>query len=306
MPDIKNSQKFSHPAMATMFEIIISAEDPQYARQAAQAAFAELDRLERELSRFIENSDISRINALKPGQRVSVGPDTFHCLEISERLYQETDGVFDVTIGTLVANWRATKPLLEPVPEPVQPFSGVRQLELSLSDHAAAIHGNAVIIDLGGVGKGYAVDQMANLLREWGLERALIHGGTSSALAQEPPCGQPGWPITLHHPKNEQTLLKLALKNQSLSGSGIRKGQHIINPKTGHPVSDRLAAWALAPTAAVSDALSTTFMIMPLAAIRRYCERHPTVAALVITAVPEIGSAESIVRLGDWGKLAIE
>ena len=99
-------KRFSHEAMATTFEILIVHEDDLYARQAAMAAFAEVDRLEEELSRFIENSDISRINELPAGESLPLGLDTFECLKISVRMYAETDGAFDITIGSLFQCWR--------------------------------------------------------------------------------------------------------------------------------------------------------------------------------------------------------
>lgn len=308
MPDFKNMHKFSQTAMATVFEVILIHENSLYARQAVQDVFSELELLEQDLSQFIENSDISRINRQPPGIRLRIGPDTYACLEMCKRLYDETDGLFDIAIGAMVEYWRSSKPTSQKAPEPERPFSALRHLELSLLKRTACMHGKRIHIDLGGIGKGYAVDQMSDLLQEWGFQHTLIHGGSSSVRAQEPPPEQQsGWPITIHHPlQNDQALLKLALKNQSLSGSGIRKGQHIINPKTGQPVSDRLAAWALAPWAALSDALSTAFMIMPLSAIQQYCEQHPKVAALVITDSPEPSSAESVVRLGDWGDSVIE
>jgi thiamine biosynthesis lipoprotein len=99
-------KRFSHEAMATTFEIIIVHEDERYAQQAAAAAFDEVDRLEGELSRFIENSDISRINNLPANQPLRLGLDAFECLQLSRRIYAETNGAFDITIGPLLSCWR--------------------------------------------------------------------------------------------------------------------------------------------------------------------------------------------------------
>ncbi|MFQ5628234.1 MAG: FAD:protein FMN transferase, partial [bacterium] len=97
-PLYKDCHHFSHHAMATVFEIYIAAEDAKYAGQAALAAFNELDLLEQELSRFIESSDISRINSLLPGQSTRVGPNAFECLQICQELYTKTGGGFDITV----------------------------------------------------------------------------------------------------------------------------------------------------------------------------------------------------------------
>ena len=99
-------KRFSHEAMATTFEILIVHEDEKYAGQAAMAAFGEVDRLEGELSRFIEHSDVSRINNLPAGEPLLLGLETFECLKISARVYAETDGAFDITIGSLFQCWR--------------------------------------------------------------------------------------------------------------------------------------------------------------------------------------------------------
>ena len=125
---------------------------------------------------------------------------------------------------------------------------------------------------------------MADLLREWQLRSALIHGGMSSVLAIDNPPGEKGWPLILTHPQRKNYCLwKFYLKNRSVSGSGIRKGQHIIDPRTGQPVDDRLAAWALAPDSATSDVLSTAFMIMTTEEIESFCSTHDEIQALIVT-----------------------
>ena len=125
---------------------------------------------------------------------------------------------------------------------------------------------------------------MADLLREWELRSALIHGGMSSVLAIDNPPGEKGWPLTLTHPqRKDYCLWKFYLKNRSVSGSGIRKGQHIIDPRTGKPVDGRLAAWALAPDSTTSDVLSTAFMIMTTEEIESICSNQDEIKALIVT-----------------------
>src|SRR5512133_4100006 len=94
--------RFSHHAMATFFEVMIYGEDPIYARQAAHEAFREVDHLEQELSRFIPNSDISCINALAPSGKMLLSPEAFDCLNLALQYSAETNGAFDVTVGSLV------------------------------------------------------------------------------------------------------------------------------------------------------------------------------------------------------------
>ena len=94
------AHRFAHEAMATVFEVICTHDDRGYAAQASQAAFELLDRLEREMSRFVANSDISRVNALAAGQTTRVSPETMQCLKIARRMYDLTGGVFDISIGS--------------------------------------------------------------------------------------------------------------------------------------------------------------------------------------------------------------
>ena len=316
---IPGMQRFSHEAMATTFEVIILHEDARYAQQAAQAAFDELDRLEAELSRFIENSDISRINNLAPKGSLRVGLDAFECLQISTRIYDETNGAFDITIGTLLDCWlNEDKKTRTPSKEQLnlaRERTGIHLLELDEAEHTVQVPSNPVQIDLGGIGKGYAVDRMAEMLRDWSIDTAVIHGGYSSVLALDAPppfCfaktkqqGQTkGWPLTLSNPLNrKQTLAGLRLQGRALSGSGLQQGRHIIDPRTAQPVEGKRAAWACAPDAATADALSTTFMVMTPDEVKKYCSNHPdTLAMIVLEDRGEEIQKDRILRFGPWNE----
>jgi thiamine biosynthesis lipoprotein len=297
-------KRFSHEAMATTYEVIVVHEDERYAQQAATAAFNEVDRLEADLSRFIENSDISEINSLPVGRHVVLGLPAFECLEISRRLYDQTNGAFDITIGSLL-NCRRSDDGKSRTPTDEQlnlarQRTGMDLLKLDAEEHTVEVLTEGVQVDLGGMGKGYAVDQMAKLLREWSIDVALVHGGYSSVLALDAPPDMEGWPVTLSHPgKQKTTLAKLYFHGRALSGSGLQKGQHIIDPRTGRPVRAKRAAWSSAPDAATGDALSTAFMVMDPDEIKEYCRRHPDVAAMIILQA-EDGRKEEILRFGSW------
>jgi thiamine biosynthesis lipoprotein len=305
-PVIPGMKRFSHEAMATTYEVIIVHNDATYSQQAATAAFNEVDRLEAELSRFIENSDIARINNLPANKPLRLGLDAFDCLQISSRLYTETNRAFDVTIGPLLSCWRnddgtARTPLQEEL-ELARQHTGMHLLQLNEEEHTIELMTGDVQIDLGGIGKGYAVDKIAELLREWSIEIALISGGYSSVLALDTPADTKGWPLSLSNPANrKQILSRPFLQNRALSGSGIRKGLHIIDPRTMQPVSDNHAAWSSAPDAATADALSTAFMIMTTDEIEQYCNHHKDITALVIPCEPEKENQDdNILRFGQW------
>lgn len=303
---ISGMRRFSHEAMATTFEIIVIHEDERYALQAAAAAFDEVDRLEAELSRFIENSDISRINHLPANQPLVLGLDAFECLRISVQMYNETKGAFDITIGSLLQCWRdedgnPRRPSGEEL-DRARLHTGSHLLQLDEREHTVRLAASPVQVDLGGIGKGYAVDRVAELLREWSIETVLISGGYSSVLALEAPPGTEGWPLTLSDPTDHRHILACPhLRAGALGGSGVQKGGHIISPRAGRPVEGKRAAWSAAPDAATADALSTAFMIMDPDEIRQYCSLHPDRRAMVMLLErDEKTQKDKILHFGSW------
>ncbi len=265
-----------HTAMATVFEIRCATSNEAQARQAARAAFDLVDRLEQELSRFIDNSDISRINHLSAGESTIVGYDAMQCLQLARLLHEETGGAFDIALGT-----------------------GFAHLELFPAECAVLAHADHVRLDLGAIGKGYAVDRIADLLEEWEVDQALIDAGLSSVLALEPPTGRAAWPLTLSEPGDTGVVLaRLEARQRALGASGIQKRDHILNPHDQTPVRARLASWVSAPRAlladisrragvdasptAAADALSTAFMIAGADEIDAYCAQHPGLEAWIL------------------------
>jgi thiamine biosynthesis lipoprotein len=316
---INGVHRFCHEAMATTFEIYIQHDNNRYAQQAARAAFNELDRIEAELSRFIENSDISRINNLAANQPLRVGLTAFECLQQSFKIYNETNGAFDVTAGALLKCWlnedKTTRTPTQAELDIARQSTGMNFIKLNETDFTVELLRSPIKIDLGGIGKGYALDRMAELLREWSIDIALLHGGFSSVSALDAPVNTKGWPVTLSNPRNrKQTLAYLYLQNQAMSASSLQWGHHIIDPRQAKPVegptksglipsspSGRLAAWACAADAATADALSTAFMIMTPDEVKQYCSHHPQAKALVI---PEHEGRETpedrLLHFGSW------
>ncbi len=264
--DLRDVRRFSHEAMATVYEVYTVHADREYAAQAAQAAFDLVDRLERELSRFLPNSDITRINHLAGGESTRVTQSTLECLVIARHMFELTGGAFDVSIGT-----------------------GLPSLDLDTDESVVRATAQGVRIDLGGIGKGYAVDLMAELLEEWDLQTTLVHGGFSSVLALDPPAAHDGWPLTLSDPgAPSRVLARLSGRQTALGASGLRKRDHIVDPRTGEPARRRRAAWVAiarppvpARAAAVTDALTTACMLLSAEGVEALCRNSPGLEAWI-------------------------
>lgn len=252
----------AHEAMATTFKVTLVHDDPVYARQAGEALWAELDRIEGRLSRFVDTSDVARVNRLEPGQETAVQLDTFDCLRIALDVQRQTRGAFDVAYGS------------------AGPWSETPRIALVDESHSVRALEGGLRLDLGAIGKGFALDRMAAILADWDIPAAMLAASTSTLLAVGSPPGVAGWPITFGP---DDRLEKAELKNRAFSGSGTAvHGAHIIDPRTQRPAEGRFRTWAGAPTAAVADALSTAFMVMTEAEIRNYCRRHPEVSAYLL------------------------
>ena len=291
----KNIHRFTHKAMATLYEILIEYDDKSYAEQAAKAAFDEVDRLEEELSRFLPNSEISKINNLESGEQLFLSEDTFECLSQAQRLFDITDGAFDITLGNYKENWGKEDFQGNDEQIPIN-----QKFKLNEIEHTITVLDENLNIDLGGLGKGYALDKVCELLLEWDIENAFIHGGGSSVKAIGSLSNYQGWPITISNPENiQQVLADILVKEFSISASGMKKGEHIFDPHLGLPVTKRNAAWTIANSAAVSDALSTAFMIMDIDSILELCKRNDDISAMVIeNGKPELTKDNLIISDG--------
>jgi thiamine biosynthesis lipoprotein len=272
--------RYEQNAMATTFEVIIAPEDGDetYAAQAAEAVFSEIARLEDDLSRFRHTSDIWRLSQLKAGESISVTLAVWDCLSLAKAMHAETHGAFDITIGPLMGLWRNPDQSLRQADEVdlalARQAVGSDLFELDEDGYRVTVKADRMVFDLGALGKGYALDQAQAVLNDWSIANAFLNAGDSTLLASGCAPTEEGWTITLA--EGQRTML---LKNCALSGSGFDvKGAHIMNPRTLHPVPLRpTRSFAIAPTAALSDALSTAFMIMEPAEIQALCERYPGV-----------------------------
>src|SRR5438552_835225 len=174
-------------AMATRFEIVLHGEYEVGLRAAAEEALDEIERLEAQLNLYQPTSEISHINARAGYEAVRVEPSLFRLLQHAQRLNQETDGSFDITVAPLMRCWgfmRGTGQLPDPADlAKAREKVGMRWVSLDEENFTVAFAREGVMLDLGSIGKGYALERAAQLLREAGVSSGILHGGTSTVFA---------------------------------------------------------------------------------------------------------------------------
>ena len=231
--------------MATRFSVVVEAPEDEAGRvrAVAEEVLFELRRLESLLSRFIEDSEISQINRLHIGESIVISPETHRCLELAEEAKRLTQGYFDVAyLSEGVAHDREAFMLLS------RPFRVTSQAE-------------TLRLDLGGIGKGFALEQVREIPVRYDYPKALLCADTSTILALLPPHGMNGWPVQLELDDKIETL-ELANESVSCSGKTVR-GEHIYDTRQRKFATLRNRVYVRMPSPALADALSTATMTMP-------------------------------------------
>jgi thiamine biosynthesis lipoprotein len=288
-------------AMATRFEIAMHGENPHALRAAGEEALRQIDQLEAQLSLFRAGSEIAYLNARAAKGPVRVTPGLFTLLQQARKLSEETGGAFDITVAPLVRCWGfmggdGRIPAPAEVAE-ARAKVGMGLVQLNPADFTVQFAREGVMLDLGAIGKGYAVEQAAEVLRETGVTSALIHGGTSTVQALAPPPGEEFWKIAIETPSTRPdappTLLAtMPLKEEAMSVSGLlghsfrAKGRtfgHIIDPRTGEPTIGTVLAAVVLPSATETDALSTALLTMGAAGHDAIARLRPGMRTLVVS-----------------------
>jgi thiamine biosynthesis lipoprotein len=206
--------------------------------------------LESQLSRFLPDSDVSRINQMRAGETLYLSEAAYECLLQALDAHSRTHGLFDITVGARIDH--AKSGANTPGPE----ISGSLIIHPDLP--AVTCHQPGRIFDLGGIGKGFALDQIKLLLADWDVHDALITAGASSMLA----IGPSTWPVDLTASTESRHI---GLSDQALSASGIGiQGAHIIHPYGDDvmPACPSTRVWVTANTAAVAEVWSTALMLV--------------------------------------------
>lgn len=248
-------------AMGTTYAVDVYGTELGKMQAAVEQAFDEVERLDQMLSNYIPTSELSEVNRRASKEYVPVSPEFFDLLQNCLRYSRESGGSFDLTVGPLMRVWGFYKgtghlPHRAEVRYALSQI-GYQYVELDSVKHAVHFRKSGIELDPGGIGKGYAVDRMVNILRKNGITSALVSGGGSSIYGIGHPPDDKGWPIEIREPKNaDRVAATVYLKDSSVSTSGNYEKffraegklySHIMDPRTGYPSQGTLAVSVVAP-----------------------------------------------------------
>jgi thiamine biosynthesis lipoprotein len=258
--------------MGTVFEIVAYDNGESHAAAAIDVAFKEIERLDSVMSNYKPESELSRLNRNAHFRPQTVSRDLYRVIEESLAYSRISEGEFDITVGPLVDLWKAQqrgeRTVTPEAENEARACVGFRNIELLPPDRVL-FHSSCLRIDVGGIGKGYAVDRAAEILRSRGIRKALINAGGSTVYAVGAPPGESGWRLELRDPSGK-VRPSVVLADNSVSTSeqtppsllSKQTAGHIIDPQSGVPVNQRGAVSVVTKTATASDALSTTMLLV--------------------------------------------
>jgi len=288
--------EYDEPHMGTTFRVVLYADDAALAVRASRAAFDRIADLDARLSDYREGSELMRACRLAVGTAVPVSPDVFRVLSIAQTLAVRTGGAFDVTVGALTRLWRhARRQGVLPESrelEAARLVSGYPLLRLEEGTHAIRLEREGVRIDVGGIAKGYAADRALEALARDGLTRAMVVAGGEMAVGEAPPdaCG---WRIAIAplDPGRSPQHIVVSRAGVSTSGDaeqfmevdGVRYS-HILDARTGQPLTGRRAVTVVAPDATTSDMLATAITVLGVPEGVRLADDYAAAALVEVEA----------------------
>ncbi|MHC4943579.1 MAG: FAD:protein FMN transferase [Planctomycetota bacterium] len=282
-------------AMGTRFEIALFGEDRVQLRAAGEAALDEIDFLNDQLDLFKPDSFLSHLNRQAHSRPVRMDSDLFALFEICREVHEASEGAFDITVGPLMQSRgfrdHASGRFRDVAPEDALKQVGSQKILLDRERCTLEYLEPDMAVDLGAVAKGFALDRAAGILREAGVEQALLHGGTSTIMALGAPPGREGWLVAMEDPRGNEVLIgKVRLKNSAMSLSSPRgriKEQdgriegHVMDPRSGSPAETAMLAAAVSSSATLSDAWSTALLVRGRALLAPWVAREEARAGLV-------------------------
>jgi thiamine biosynthesis lipoprotein len=278
-------------AMACRFEVTLSDEDAHHVGAAREALDA-IDAIESVLTVFRDTSALVELNRRAEHETVVVDQDLFDLLRLCRQIHEQTEGAYDPTSTPLSRCWGFLHrtPRLPAEAEITEALArvGLRGMSLDEATRGVRFTRPGLELNLGAIGKGYALDRVGALLRQRGVAHALLSGGSSSVLAVGG--RDKGFSVDLRPRQALRRQARLRLRDAALGTSGAgeqflevegKRYGHVLDPRTGWPSSGVLSATVIAAQAAVADALSTAFLVGGPDLASRYCSQHPDTLALI-------------------------
>lgn len=281
-------------AMACDFDVLLNPDGPANQIDAASNALELVHQLEQLMTVYRTDSPLSIINQTADLNPVPVERELFDLLVRARQICEQTERAFDPASGILVALWRRCRQAGR-IPTAIEiqtalASSGIGHIRWDESAATLSFDRPGVELNLGAIGKGYAVDRAGQQLRENGVENWLIHGGRSSVRASGRHAGLDGWPVGLQNPLlPDKPFATLLLRDAALGTSGTavqwfrhegKRYGHILDPRTGWPVESMLSVSVIAPDAALADALSTAFFVLGVENALKCCDNFPSVGVI--------------------------
>lgn len=289
--------EFTRVEMAVPFRIILYAKDSAAATGQAEAAFARIHTLNAILSDYDEHSELNRLcRAAGQGKPVRVSDDLWKVLVRAQEVSAVSQGAFDVTVGPVVHLWRRARRRKElPSDEQIaaaRALVGYRLVRLDPRRQTVELLKSGMQLDLGGIAKGYAVDEALAVLRKGGTPRALVDSGGDLGLGDPPP-DRPAWRIGLTPLDGAKPVAYLLLANTAVSTSGDnvqyveiggRRYSHVVDPRTGRALTDHCRVTVVAPNGMTADAISKAVGVLGPAKGLPLIDDIPHAAAMMLRA----------------------
>ena len=262
-------------AMGSAYSVAVYGEERTRMEEAVDAAFAEVHRLDEMLSNYNPESEVSEVNHTAAERPVAVTPELFDLLSACVKYSRESDGAFDITVGPLMKVWGFYKgtgrlPHRAEVRAALDRV-GYRNIVLDGANRTVQFGRSGVELDPGGIGKGYAVDRMIEVLKQYGIRTALVSASGSSIYGLGAPPGEKGWKVQIRDPKDQsKSVAEVYLKDESMSTSGNYEKffraegkiySHIMDPRTGWPAQGVLSVSVVAPRTLDSEAWTKPFFV---------------------------------------------
>ncbi len=311
------AHKFQAPHMGCLFTFKLVTDDPELAKSAAQAGFARLAELDAKFTDYQPTSELSKLSATAGlGQSVALSLDLAAILQQSQRFWKWSDGSFDITLGACTHLWRSSrKSTTLPAPSALAAASatvGMGKLKFSQDGHSVTLTQPGTLLDLGGIGKGFALDEITRLLKtQFHLENFLLDAAGQLAAIGHPPA-RDAWGLAIEklpsEPEDAPTLvLKLRDRHLATSG-GLHQNvtidghtyAHIINPQTGLGLTYTVQASVIAPDATTADAATKAACLLPADLAQKKFTELPNVEARVLRQAP--GQPQTTWQTPGWSK----